>query len=86
MALTEADAQYFEAMESVFTSPGWRVFKDDILGWQEAISSQWRSMKPEDLTFAQGRYAGLEQVLQHFKLCEDLKAQALEEQLDANDI
>jgi len=82
MALGEADRQYFEAMESLFNSPGWKIFKDDILGWQEGIASQWRSIAPEDLRFAQGRYDGLEQVLKHMELCETLKAQALEEQLE----
>lgn len=80
--MLEADRQYFEAMETLFTAPGWKVFKDDITGWKEAISSQWRTMKPEDLRYAQGRFDALDQVLTHFESCEAWKAQALEDDLD----
>lgn len=80
--MQEADRQYFEAMEGLFTSPGWKVFNDDITGWQEAISSQWRTMKPEDLRYAQGRFDALDQILTHFKSCEAWKTQALEDDLD----
>ena len=87
--MEEADRQYFEAMETLFTSPGWRLLNDDIVGWQDAIATQWRTLKPESLAFAQGRYDAFEQVLKHFKLCETLKAQALEqaqEDLDATNV
>jgi len=75
--MEEADRQYFEVMESLFQHPGWKLLADDIRGWQEAIASQWRSLKPDQLQYEQGRYAGLAQVVEHFELCEGLKARAL---------
>jgi hypothetical protein len=77
MALKEEERQYFEAMEALFTSQGWKLLKDDIKGWQEAIASQWRTLKPDQLQFEQGRAAALDQVLKHFELCESLRAEAL---------
>jgi hypothetical protein len=78
MALKEEDRQYFEVMESLFTHPGWKLLADDVRGWQEAIATQWRSLKPDQLQFEQGRAAAFDQVLKHFELCESLKATALE--------
>jgi hypothetical protein len=75
--LTEAEQQYFEIMESLFAHPGWKVLADDIQGWKEAIASGWRGLKPDQLQFEQGRAAAFDQVTEHFKLCEALKAQAL---------
>lgn len=74
--MQEADRQYFEMMEALFAMPGWKLLRDDIAGWQEAISTKWRTIKPEDVRYEQGRYDGLEQVVKHFELCETLKAQA----------
>jgi hypothetical protein len=75
--LTEAEQQYFDIMDSLFAHPGWKVLADDIQGWQEAITAGWRTVKPDQLAFEQGRAAAFDQVLEHFKLCESLKAQAL---------
>lgn len=69
-------------MESLFSHPAWKIFADDIRGWQDAISTQWRTMRPEDLRYAQGRFDGLDQVRKHVELCETLKAQAQEDSLD----
>jgi hypothetical protein len=77
--IKEEDKQYFEAMEALFTSQGWQLFKDDIKGWQDAIASQWRVLKPEQLQFEQGRAAALDQVLKHFELCESLRHEALDD-------
>jgi hypothetical protein len=75
--MEEATRQYLEAMESLFQHPGWKLLSDDIKGWQEAIASQWRSLKPDQLQYEQGRYAGMAQVVEHFALCEAVKAEAL---------
>jgi hypothetical protein len=71
--------QYFQAMEALFSSQGWKLLADDIKGWQEAIAAQWRSLRPDQLQFEQGRAAAFDQVIKHFEMCESLKAQDLEE-------
>jgi hypothetical protein len=83
--VTEDQRQYFEVMESLFAHPGWKVLADDIQGWKDAISTQWRSIKPDQLAYEQGRYAALEQITEHFKLCESLKANAEADETIAED-
>jgi hypothetical protein len=78
--MDEAQLQYFEAMEALFSSTGWKLLADDIAGWQEAIASQWTTLTPENLKFEQGRFAAFAQVVDHFKLCQGLKAHALAEE------
>lgn len=80
--MIDANRQYYETMESLFTSPAWKTFADDIAGWQAAIAAQWRTLKPEQLAYEQGRYAALAQVMEHAGLCESLKAKELEDDLE----
>lgn len=75
--MDEKDRQYFEAMESLFLHPAWKLLMDDIHGWQEAISSQWRSLSPETLRFEQGRFDGLNQITSYQETLESLKASAI---------
>lgn len=75
--MEEADRQYFEAMERLFAYPEMKIFLDDVRGWQDAISSQWRALKPEQLAFEQGRFNGLEQVANHASLCENMYSTAI---------
>lgn len=75
--MTEAMQQYFDLMESLSQHPAWKLFRDDLIGFQEAIASQWASLAPENLRFEQGRYAGIKQAADHFETLESLKAQAL---------
>jgi hypothetical protein len=75
--VTEAERQYYDMMDSLFVMPGWKLLKDDIQGWLEAIASQWQALTPDNLRFEQGRYSGLEQVAKHFQTLEGLKAHAL---------
>lgn len=77
--MDEASRQYLEAMESLFSHPGWKLLMDDVKGWQEAISSQWQSITPETLRFQQGRYDGLRQIATHEKTLETLKASMIEQ-------
>lgn len=77
--MDEQARQYFEQMESLFAHPGWKTLMDDVAGWKEAISSQWRNVKPEDLRFVQGRYDGLDQIHTLEKTLETLKAQSQED-------
>ncbi len=82
--MDDADRQYFEAMERLFTSSDWRIFARDIEGWIEAIGSQWASLRPDQLQFEQGRNDAMRQILTYPKLLEDLreKAEAVEEPTD----
>ena len=70
-------------MERLFSYPEWKILEDDIKGWLEAIAAQWRTLRPDQLAFEQGRYDGLEQVLKHGEICEKLKAQALADAADS---
>ena len=74
--MDESSRQYLEAMEAMFASQGWKLLMDDIAGFKDAISSQWRTTKPEDLRFAQGRFDGLDQISQYESFLETLKAQS----------
>lgn len=77
--MNDADRQYFEAMESMFATAGWKLLMSDVAGFKEAISSQWRVATPEGLKFAQGRYDGLDQISQYETMLDNLKAKALED-------
>lgn len=60
--MNEENRQWFEAMENLFATPGWKYLLLYITDCQSAISDQWRSVTPENLRFAQGRYDGLDQI------------------------
>ena len=60
--MNEENRQWFEAMENLFATPGWKYLLLYITDCQSAISDQWRSCKPEDLRFVQGRFDGLDQI------------------------
>lgn len=74
MAMTDEQRQYFDAMDALFTSLGWKLLADDIKGFTEAISDQWASIKPEDLRFIQGRYDGLKQIAAYPEMIDKMKA------------
>jgi hypothetical protein len=76
--MTEQE-QYHEAMEAMFASAGWKLLLGNIADWQAAISSQWRTLKPETLGFEQGRYDGLNQIATFEDMLVTLKAAAVED-------
>lgn len=76
--MTEVERQYLEQMESLFAHPGWKTFLDDVVGWREAVASQWTAVKPEGLLYLQGRAASLDQIINHESLIASLKHQATE--------
>lgn len=77
--MTEADRQYYEQMESLFAHPGYKTLMSYIADCQAAISEQWRTLKPENLGFEQGRYDGLNQIASFEDMLVTLKAQAVED-------
>lgn len=81
--MDEHDRQYFEVMESLSQHPGWKLFKSDLEGFQEAIAGQWATLSPDNLRYEQGRFAGLKQAAEHFATLESLKAQILEDDAEA---
>lgn len=60
-SLSDEQRQWFDAMEAMFATQGWGLFQRYLAECQAAISEQWRTCKPEDLRFVQGRYDGLDQ-------------------------
>lgn len=75
--MEESEQQYLEAIERLFDSPDMKVFLNVINAeWKPAIASQWRTLKPEQLAFEQGRYDGLEQIANHAQFCKALKEAA----------
>lgn len=72
------DRQYLEAMESLFEHPGWKILMDEATGWQDAIATKWRSLKPEDLRYEQGRYDGLEQITKFNEMIAMVRQKAAE--------
>lgn len=69
-------------METLFAHPGWKELVQQITGWQAAISDQWRTLKPENLRFEQGRYDGLNQIATFENLIDTLKAKATQDSLE----
>lgn len=76
----ERARQEDEQLEAMFASHGWKVMLSQIDDWQVAIAAQWRSLKPENLAFEQGRYDGLAQIANY----ESTRANVRETN-DAND-
>ncbi len=83
--MDEPQRQYFEMMESLFAHTGWKLLSDDIQAWKDAIAAQWRTVKPEDLRYEQGRYDALTQVTDMFSVIENAKATVLAEEAQALD-
>lgn len=79
MALSEAEKQanqqYVEAMERLFASSDMKILMDSVEGWKTAIATSWRGLRPDQLTFEQGRFEGLEQVTDHLNLVRGLQEQ-----------
>lgn len=61
VATEEELRQWREAIEGMFATQGWGLFQRYLADCQAAISEQWRTCKPEDLRFVQGRFDGLDQ-------------------------
>lgn len=72
-AAKEQLRQQIEAMERLFTSPDMKVLLDQIKEWQEDLAARWRSLKPEQLGFEQGRYDAFEQIAKWGETCEKIK-------------
>lgn len=73
----QANQQYIEAMERLFMSSDFKILLDDLNGMKEAIAISWRSLKPDQLAFEQGRYEGLSQTTDHLTFVRQLVEQAL---------
>jgi EAL domain-containing protein (putative c-di-GMP-specific phosphodiesterase class I) len=73
----QANQQYVEAMERLFQSSDFKILLDDFEGMKAAIAHSWRSLRPDQLAFEQGRYEGLSQTTEHLKFVRQLVQQAL---------
>lgn len=73
----QANLQYVEAMERLFQSSDFKILLDDLEGMKEAIASSWRSLKPDNLAFEQGRYEGLAQTTEHLTFVRQIVEQAI---------
>ena len=75
--------QYFEVMDSLSQHPGWKLLRDDLIGFQEAIASGWAGLTVDNFRYEQGRFAGLKQASDHFNSLETIKAAILGDEADA---
>lgn len=82
--MTSEEQQYFDAMDALFGSLGWKLLAEDIQRWMSAISTQWETIKPEDLRFIQGRYDGLRQIREQPALHDSLRVAAMAPVDDTN--
>lgn len=71
--MADETTEYFEVLESLFAQPGWKVFVADFKEMRDAIASQWMALTPENLRAEQGRYEGLNQVVEFEKQVEAVK-------------
>lgn len=76
-AQRQSNQQYVEAMERLFQSSDFQILIDDLEGMKEAIAGSWRSLKPEQLAFEQGRYEGLMQTTEHLEMVRQLYEQSV---------
>jgi hypothetical protein len=87
MTLSMEQNEYFDMMDALFMSEGWRLFVDDIKGFQEALKSQVLGIKePRDLFFAQGRNTVFDQILTYQDMIEGAKKSLQEEGTDASNV
>lgn len=75
----EERQQWLEAVDGMFATHGWKVYKKYVTDCQTAIEAQWRSITPENLRFIQGRVDGLNQLHMFEDMAEMMRAQPLEE-------
>lgn len=74
--MTDEQRQYFEAMEALFGSLGWSVLEQDVKGMMDAIHTGILTVKPDNLQYEQGRYAGLSQLVAFKQMVENGRAAA----------
>lgn len=77
--MTEEDRQWFETIEPMLDSHAWKLFETYVTQCQDAISKGWRTIKPEDVRFIQGRFDGLNQIIEFKNVVASLKALAVEQ-------
>lgn len=74
MKLSVEQNDYFDTMDTLFMSKGWRLFIDDFEGFVEAMKSHLLSVKePRDLYLAQGRIMEMQHVLNYQEMIEATK-------------
>lgn len=62
--ITDQQRTYFDEMEKMFNTEGWKLFIDDLRGNQEAIKSGIMSVSDHDsFLVAKGRFLTLTDVL-----------------------
>lgn len=89
MILTLEQNQYFDTMDEMFMSPGWKMFIEDVEGFHEAMEGQFDSVKDlRELGLAQGRKMTFQQILNYQSVVEGAKKSlqdAPEEVVDTNE-
>ena len=71
MKLTLEQSAYFDTMDALFMSEGWRLFVDDVKGWHEALLEQFEGVTDlRSLGIAQGRRMMAQQIISYQEVIE----------------
>ena len=83
MDLTPEQAQYFDDMEQLFMSRGWRTFVEDMgLRRDDLLKAALRFSSHESFLIAKGRMQTFDTVTEFEKTIDGLKAAVLEAEPD----
>jgi hypothetical protein len=84
MDLTPDQAQYFDDMNEMFMTPGWKTFIEDMqLRRDDLIKASLRFASHESFLIAKGRMQTFDTVLEFEQMADSLKKSIEEADLDA---
>lgn len=76
MKLTQEENDFFDEMDHLFMSPGWKHFIEDIRNNRAALNESWSSIPNTDtLLRAQGRIEAYDQILGYEDLTTEYRKQ-----------
>lgn len=79
MKLTQEENEYFDAMDYLFMSAGWKNFIEDIKNNRAALNESWSGITDTDeLLRAQGRIDAYNQILGYEDLTDEYRKQKQE--------
>lgn len=85
MKLTLEQNAYFDTMDTMFMSEGWRLFQDDVTGWKDALRDQLETVTDlRQLGIIQGRMNMAQQIRNYQSVIEDAK-KSIEDAPDQED-
>lgn len=78
--MTPEQAEFFDKMEVMFGTPGWKTFVDDVKGFADALTGGAFNYSTFDAyNVDRGRWQAFQQIINYENMCDQLKARLQDE-------